>query len=148
MKNLNIEKSSQLAEIEISYKSKVKPSERTKIKDSKQCYEIFKTLFNPDTIEHVESAVILLLNRANAVLGWCKISMGGLAGTVVDKKIIFQLALNANASAFILCHNHCSGNLTPSKSDETITANLDLKILDHLIITSESYFSFADDGRI
>ena len=150
-----VKKSNQLAECEIVYKSKVKPSDRAKINNSKDSYEIFKTLWNPDNIEHIESAVVLLLNRGNKVLGWCKISSGGVSGTVVDKKVIFQLALNANASAIILCHNHPSGNQSPSGADLKLTKEikeacklLDMELLDHIIITSEGYTSLQDDGQM
>jgi len=155
MKNLNniIEKSNCLAEVEISYKTKVKPSERKQIQRSSDSYEIFKEIWNHDNMEHVETSFLLLLNRANKVLGWCKISSGGVAGTVVDKKVVFQLALNANASFIILAHNHPSGNLRPSNADIQITKELkeggkllDLHIIDHLILTSEGYFSMADEG--
>jgi len=98
---------------------------------------------------------VLLLNRANRVLGFVKISEGGVSGTVVDPKKIFQIALKANASGIILAHNHPSGNTTPSASDESITAKivaagkfLEISVLDHLIITSEQYFSFSDEGRL
>lgn len=148
-----VEKSSCLAEIQISYQTKVKPSERKQIKDSRDCYEIFKQVWNTETIEHIETAIVLLLNRANKVLGWCKISTGGVSGTVIDRKVIFQLALNANASSFILAHNHPSGNLKPSESDIKITREvkegakmLDLELFDHLILTSEGYTSMQDEG--
>ncbi len=92
---------------------------------------------------------------SNKVLGVCKISIGGLAGTVTDPKKIFQTALKANAASVILCHNHPSGNLKPSKSDIEITKKcveagnfLDLKVLDHVIVTRDGYFSFADEGML
>jgi DNA repair protein RadC len=155
MENLTIQKSSCLAEIQVSYKTKVKPSERQKISSSKDCQEILNNVFSEDKIEHVEEFVILCLNRQNKVLGWAKISTGGLTGTVVDPKVVFQIALNANASALILSHNHPSGNLKPSQEDINITKKLqegakllDLQILDHIIMTSEGYFSFGDEGLI
>jgi DNA repair protein RadC len=96
---------------------------------------------------------ILLLNRANFVIGKQFISKGGQAGTVVDPKIIFKIAIEQNAAAIILAHNHPSGNLKPSKADLNITKKLvesglllELPVLDHLIITDESFFSLADDG--
>ncbi len=151
--NTTIEKSTCLAEIEVSYKTKVKVIDRKQIHRSTDSYEIFKDLFNPNTIEHVESVIILLLNRQNKVLGWAKISTGGVSGTVVDKKVIFQIALNSNASSFILAHNHPSGNLKPSEADIKITKEvqqgaklLDLQILDHLIITTDGYYSMTDEG--
>lgn len=141
----------QIAEIEIRYKSKVPASEREVIRTSMDCYNIFKELF-PD-IEHRERMVLLLLNRRNAVLGHYLVSIGGTSGTVCDPKIVFQVCLKANASYLVLAHNHPSGNLTPSKADIDLTKKikegaklLELQLMDHLIITAESYYSFADEG--
>jgi DNA repair protein RadC len=87
------------------------------------------------------------------VLGYCQISSGGLSGTVADVRIIMQAALKSNACSIILSHNHPSGNLIPSEADKDLTKKireagkfLDIPALDHLIITSETYFSFADEG--
>ena len=143
----------QLAEIEISYKTKVKPSDRIKISSSENCFSTLQNVFNQDKIEHVEEFIILCLNRANKVLGWAKISSGGLAGTVCDPKVIFQIALNANASGIVLSHNHPSGNLKPSQEDISMTKRLkdgakllDINIIDHIIMTTEGYYSFEDEG--
>lgn len=96
---------------------------------------------------------VLLLNRANEVLRPVQISSGGVAGTVADPKLIFKHALEQLASSIILFHNHPSGNLTPSQADKDLTKKLkeagrmlDLPILDHLIFTDSSFFSFADEG--
>ncbi len=96
---------------------------------------------------------ILLLNRANFVIGKAFISKGGQSSTIVDPKIIFKIAIEQNAAAIILVHNHPSGNLKPSKADLNITKKLveaglllDLPVLDHLIITNQSFFSFGDEG--
>ena len=98
---------------------------------------------------------MLCVNRAQKVLGWFKISQGGVSGTVVDPKIIMQVALNANASGIILSHNHPSGNLQPSDSDVRLTKKIEsgcefmeISLLDHVILTSEGYYSFADEGQI
>jgi DNA repair protein RadC len=97
----------------------------------------------------------LLLNRANHVIGWFNVSMGGVASTVVDPKVIFSVALKCNTSGIILSHNHPSGNLNPSNADLELTKKLknggqilEIQILDHIILTTESYFSFADEGVI
>jgi DNA repair protein RadC len=86
------------------------------------------------------------------VLGIYEVSTGGITGTVADPRLIFAAALKANACAMIISHNHPSGNLKPSRQDEELTAKLkqagqflDIKVLDHLIITTETYFSFADE---
>jgi DNA repair protein RadC len=88
---------------------------------------------------------------AEEVLGWAKISQGGLSGTVADPKVIYQIALKSNACSIILANNHPSGNLTPGEADIHLTRKLkeagvllDLPVLDHLIVSSEGYYSFAD----
>ena len=98
---------------------------------------------------------MILLNRNNIVLGKKRVSVGGVAGTVVDPKVIFKLALEQLASSIILCHNHPSGNLQPSQQDIDITKKLregarflDISISDHIIIGLKSYFSFADHGLV
>ena len=97
--------------------------------------------------------MVLLLNRANKTLGWSRISVGGVNGCVADPRIIFQTALKANASSIIVSHNHPSGNCEPSQSDIALTNKLrdagnflDIQVLDHVILTSEGYYSFADEG--
>jgi len=100
---------------------------------------------------------MLLLNRANKVLGITTISEGGLSGTVTDIRLIFQYAIKGNASGIIVAHNHPSGNQNPSESDLKITQKikeagnlLDIQLLDHIILTPESeiYRSLADEGQI
>lgn len=98
---------------------------------------------------------VIFLNRANNILSSKCISKGGFSQTVVDPKMVFKSALEAKASALILCHNHPSGNLNPSQADISLTDKiksagklLDLQVLDHLIVTSNAYFSFADDGMM
>lgn len=104
---------------------------------------------------HHEEFWILLLNRANQILGKSLISKGGQAGTVADPKIIFKIALQHNAASIILMHNHPSGNLKPSNSDLKITQDmvasgqlLSLQVIDHLIFSNNAYFSFKDEGII
>ena len=109
-----------------------------------------------DTIEFFEEAYLLLLDRANRVMGWYKVSQGGMAGTVIDPKIIFATALKARANSIIIAHNHPSGQLRPSQADKDLTNKLfaagkalDLPLLDHLILAPEGgCFSFADEGLI
>lgn len=98
---------------------------------------------------------ILLLNRANKILGKHLMSTGGLTGTVADQRIIFKKALEHSACGIILSHNHPSGNPKPSPSDKQLTRRMhnagqimDIPILDHLIITESGYFSFADQGLL
>ena len=96
---------------------------------------------------------LLLLNRGNQVLHKTSVSKGGISGTVVDPRLIFKTAIEFNASAIILCHNHPSGSTKPSESDLNLTKklkeagrNLDIDVLDHVIIAGETFFSFADEG--
>jgi DNA repair protein RadC len=145
-----------IAEVCLIYKSKVKASDRKKISSSFDAHKIFRENWNPDTIEHVEEFKILLMNRSNSVLGIMDVSKGGISGCVVDNRIIFQAAIKANASGIIVCHNHPSGNLNPSESDTKITqkiknagAVVEVQLLDHLILTTDgSYYSFADNGLL
>ena len=144
-----------IAEVTLSYKSKVKASERPKVTSSKDAYFYFKETWNPDTIEHVEEFKILLMNRSNSVLGIMEVSKGEISGSIADIRIIFQAAIKANASGLIICHCHPSGNLNPSESDIKLTNKvkeagnlMDIQLLDHLIITSESYYSFTDSGTL
>ncbi|MCH3883495.1 JAB domain-containing protein [Tenacibaculum aquimarinum] len=143
----------EIAEIKVSYSNNNK--ERLKIKDSKTSYDLLLACWNKHTIELQEEFKVLLLNRSNQVLGIYSLSKGGVAGTVVDAKLVFSVALKCNASSFIIAHNHPSGSLTPSKADKIITNKLkkaskylDLVLLDHLIITKDSCFSFADNGLL
>jgi len=150
----NFEKSPELAEIRVSYKSGLRNF--SKISNSKDSFNILFPLFDIDTIEFKEEFLLLLLNRANNLLGWFKLSSGGTSGTVVDVKIVFMLALRTNASSLILCHNHPSQNIQPSEADIRLTKKikeagnlLDINILDHLIIASDgTYFTFADEGLL
>jgi len=144
---------SNVAEIQISYSTKVKPSDRQKITCSKDAAEILRQIF--PGFEHREFFYILTLNRANRVLGYFEVSKGGINGTVVDTKLILQAALKTNASGIIMAHNHPSGTLEASDADIKITRKvksacsfLDLSMLDHLILTSDTYLSMADEGII
>jgi len=146
----------QASEIEIHYKSKVRPSERPQITNSKDCAEIFKSIFDFNTIDYREFFYAMYLNRGNKILGVLQVSSGGVSGTIADPKIIFQGALKLNASVIIVCHNHPSGNLKPSPEDITLSrklkegaAILDMAVLDSLIITSaDDYTSLADEGLL
>lgn len=95
------------------------------------------------------------MNNAHKLLGIYEISSEGIAGTVVDLRLIFSVALKANATSLMMIHNHSSGNLTASEADKQITRNvkeagrlLDITLLDSLIISPESYYSFADEGAL
>ena len=140
-----------ICEIKISYSNKIPFKDRISVTSSSQCYALLSPLW--PNIDHLESFYAIMLNRANKVLGISLISTGGVAGCVVDPKVIFQHALKANASSIILAHNHPSGNDQPSDPDRKLTEKLkaagkvlDIQVLDHIILTAENYFSFADEG--
>ena len=105
-----------------------------------------------DDIEVYESFFLVLLNRANQTIGYVKISQGGIVGTVVDVKIIAKYVIDSLASACMVAHNHPSGTLHPSEADMKITERLksvldllECKLLDHVILTKESYYSFSEN---
>lgn len=100
-----------------------------------------------------EVFAVLFLNRANKINHFAVVSEGGITGTVADPRIILKKALEEDAVSLILCHNHPSGSLRPSRADEDLTLKIkeaaryfDIKVLDHLIVSEEGYFSFADEG--
>lgn len=144
---------SNLAEISISYSTKVPASERRLVRCSRDAVNAFREIW--PGLEHREYFYMLCLNRANQILGFHQVSVGGIAGTITDAKIIFQVALKASASGIIVAHNHPSGNTSPSEADKKITARLKeageflgISVLDHLILTEETYLSFADQNLI
>ena len=144
-----------LAEIEVKYNTKVKPADRVKVTTSHDAAEAFRELWS-QSMEYKESFYAMYLNRNNKILGIHKVAEGGLCGTVVDVRCVFQVALKANACSVIVAHNHPSGNENPSEADKTITQKikqagkfLDIPLLDHLILLpGDGYMSFADEGLI
>lgn len=140
--------------ISIKYKKSLK-TELKRIVTSRDAYEVFQLMFNSDTIEWTEEMILICLNRANKVIGFYKVSKGGVSGTVCDPKVIFFTALNCGASNIMLAHNHPSGNLSPSGNDLDLTRKIrdaarlfDMELLDHLIVTTEGYYSFQDEGTM
>ena len=126
--------------------------ERPKIGSSKAVYEIMQPILGE--LNH-EEFWVLYLNNSNKIIHKNQLSSGGITGTLVDIRILFKKALELSSVAVILCHNHPSGSLKPSKSDLDLTKkiqqagkSLDIKILDHLLITEKAYFSFADSNLI
>jgi DNA repair protein RadC len=140
----------EVAEIKVSYSNT--NLERIKVTNSQILYNLVLKQWDLDLIEFQEEVKIVLLNRANIVLGIYEMSKGGTSGTVVDIKIILGIALKCNASSIVITHNHPSGTLEPSEPDKSITKKLkeacrilDLNLLDHLIITGQGYYSFSDN---
>lgn len=146
---------SKVAEVELVYKTKVKASERPLIKCSKDCYATLMKVWDENKIEFQEEFKVLLMNRANRVIGVYEASRGGITGTVADPRLILAAAIKGLAVAIVLAHNHPSGNLKPSLADEQLTSKIkeaaryhDIRVLDHIIVTADAYNSFADEGLL
>ena len=146
-----------VSEIDIVYKRKVtcKVSERPTVTSSYDTYRLCLHYWNEDKIELLEEFKVLFLNRANKVMQLFPVSQGGLTGTVADPRLILAAAVKLASCSMILVHNHPSGSLKPSRQDEELTqkikcaaAYFDIKVLDHLIITPDGYYSFADEGLL
>lgn len=144
-----------VAEVELVYHNVVKPSQRPRILSSKEAYNVLMASWDSCKIEYVEQFKIVLLNHAKKVLGVFEVSTGSMSSTLADPKIIFTAALKGGASCILLSHNHPSGNLKPSDADLQLTKKiveggklLDIRVIDHLIVTTEGYYSFADEGLL
>ena len=125
---------------------------RPKVTQSADVYEIFKPILADLPYEEFW---VILLNRSNKIIAKEKISQGGVSGTVTDIRLILKKAIEKLACSLILCHNHPSGNLKPSESDISITKKLseagkfmEINVLDHIIVTDQAFYSFADEGCI
>lgn len=149
-------KQKQVSEISVSYHPMIKPSDRLSINCSGDVYHILRDhAFNPDTLEYKEYFKLILLNHSNKVLGIINLSEGGMDSTVVDVRLIFQTALLTHCSYIIIAHNHPAGGLYPSSYDDNITTKikeagkfLDIILYDHIIISTEGYYSYADVGKL
>lgn len=126
--------------------------EAAKIRSSNDVYTIFNPLLADLTHEEFW---LLYLNRSNKILSRHKLSQGGVSGTITDVRLIIKKALELLASSMIICHNHPSGNLEPSEADNRITQKIkeaaacfDINLLDHVIVTDNGYYSYADNGAL
>jgi DNA repair protein RadC len=144
-----------VSEVELVYKSKVKSSDRPQLKSVFDVAEFLKQNWDENKIELLEQFKVVFLNRNHRVLGIYEVSSGGVSGTVADAKLIFMAALKINACTLIISHNHPSGNLCPSEADKKLTQRikeaallLDILLLDHIILTNEGYYSFANEGLL
>ena len=140
---------------EITLKLKKGDVLKSKITKSSDAVEVFRKVWDNDLLEICESFMVIFLNRNNTTIGWFKVSQGGLSGTIVDNRLILVTALNCLASGMIICHNHPSGNTEPSEADKKVTEKLkqaalllDIQVIDHIILTENSFYSFADEGII
>lgn len=136
----------------ISVKLENSKFEQKKIGCSADGYEVAKQFYNED-IDIYESFFIIMLNRANKTIAYANISTGGLFATIVDPVVVAKYAIDCLALNVILVHNHPTGDSNPSKADEDLTKRIknclelfSIKVLDHLILTENSYYSFADEG--
>ena len=127
---------------------------RAKITSSSVAAEYARRFFNEDLTIY-ESFFMMMLNNSNNTTGYVKISQGGITGTLVDVRLVAKYAIDGLATGVILCHNHPSGTLRPSEADKLITNKakkalefFDIKVLDHIILTEDSYFSFADESLL
>jgi DNA repair protein RadC len=140
-----------VAALELGKRRKIEDViQRGKISGSRDVFDLFLPILGD--LPH-EEFWVLFLNRSNLIIDKCKISQGGIAGTVTDIRLIMKQAIDKLAVSIILCHNHPSGNLKPSEADSRITKKLkdsgeilDVSVLDHIIVSEASYFSFADEG--
>lgn len=143
-----------VAEVKMTYRRNTE-IEQQKIQMSRDAAEMSRRLYEEGTIDYREQAWVLLLNTAGKVNGYFKAADGGIAEASVDIRLILQAALLTNSVAMVLIHNHPSGNSKPSGSDDTLTKDLNkacqamsMRLLDHVVITSEDYYSYADNGRL
>jgi DNA repair protein RadC len=127
---------------------------RAKISSSKDGAEYARQFFHDD-ISIYESFFMIMLNNSQNTIGYVKISQGGITGTLVDVRIITKYAIDILAVAVILVHNHPSGTLKPSSADDAVTSKVkkaldffDIKVLDHLILTEDAYYSYSDEGKL
>lgn len=144
-----------IAEIELRYKATINASDRITVTSPRQASEIFRHYWNDDHIELLECFKLLLLNTQCQVLGIIDLCKGSTSKAIADPRIIFAAALKACAKQIILAHNHPSGILKPSPEDIALTKKLsdgakllDIKIVDHFILTAEHYYSFSEEGLL
>ena len=149
-----MKKTFQFAEVEIAYKRKA-TGDPILITSSKKAEEVFRQVFPENKIEYKEMFFVLLLNRRNEVLGVSQIGIGNASGVLVDSREIFTLALKSASTGIILAHNHPSGQSKPSHADIQMTKRIksfadmiDVILLDHIILTTQSYTSMIDEGYI
>ncbi len=142
-----------ISEIQLKYHPFKSP--KTKITNSNDAFTFLLDHWNLDTIELQEEFKILLLNRANEILGIHTLSKGGMTGTLVDLRLLFAVVIKSAACSFIMVHNHPSGNLKPSEQDKRLFRKitnaaefLDIQVLDNMIISKKGYFSFTDEGEL
>jgi len=125
------------------------------VKCSSDLFNSFQCIHEKFGNDHQEHFYIFFLNRANKITGFYLLSIGGITSTVVDVRLILRAALLADCCNIAICHNHPSGNIEPSKSDLEVTDKIkraaqffDLRLIDHIILGEDKYYSFADNGIV
>ena len=151
--NIKTNLAMKVSEIKVSYSNS--NEKKIKITNSEAAYNVVLSHWNLDTLQYQEEVKLLLLNRANMVLGIYELSKGGTTACIVDIKMVLAIALKCNAQGIVVIHNHPSGNLKPSEADNNLTTRLkqaceivDINMLDHLIISKDGYYSFKDEGKL
>ncbi|QMU65242.1 MAG: DNA repair protein [Flavobacteriaceae bacterium] len=144
-----------ISKIQLSYQPEIPVKDRIKILDSGQSAETLRSLWNPDTLELQEQFMVLYLNNRNQIIGYYPHSSGTMTQAMIDMRLILATALGCGAVSMILSHNHPSSNPKPSKADHILTQKIskasktiDITLLDHIILTKDSHYSFADNGEI
>jgi DNA repair protein RadC len=141
--------------IQVRFDKKVKKSELKVLTSVDEVVSTLRQVFNVDTFYWTEEFILLCLNKRNALVGFYKVSSGGMGGTIADPRVIFTTALNCMATNIIIAHNHPSGSLQTSNADDSITKKikesgeiLDIQLLDHIILTDEGYYSYMEEGKL
>ena len=144
-----------VAEVGLTYRNRVPKKDRKQILDSYTAYKVLKDNFSDETIDYKETFKVLYMNLNCQVLGCSTISEGGITNTLADVRMILQGALLTNATGIVLAHNHPSGTLKPSREDDRLTKRIveaadimNIRVNDHIILTSEGFYSYNDEGRI
>lgn len=143
-----------LSEIEVHYRANIK-HRTSKICCSMDSYNVLMKVYKDELLDLREEFKVIYLNRSNIINGICYHSIGTTTQTVVDNKTIIGAAIISNSSGIIVSHNHPSGSVIPSEMDKRLTSKLieaaklfDIQVLDHIIVSRDQYYSFADDGKI
>lgn len=144
-----------VAEVRLTYKRKASYLGEGELRSSIDVYRFLLSIYPKETVEYRESFKVLYLNNCGKAIGYTTISEGGIDTTCVDIRMILQGALLCNATQIILSHNHPSGNPQPSTQDMSLTkkvrdaaAIMQIKVVDHIILTTDSFYSFSDEGNI
>lgn len=143
-----------LCEYKIVCKEIETPYKRIKIKDARDVADYVRPFISETLMVH-ETFMVIGLNRANNTVGWGIVSQGGISNILVDMRILMKMALDMCCNSIIICHNHPGGSLNPSAEDRALTKRIasacelvDLRLLDHVILTNNDYYSFSNNGEL